>query len=105
MTKRLGFCLAALALSFVGFAEEHAQNEDTFDLRTISCEELTAMPEEDQGYVLVLIFGYAAGDNKKPIQSSASIEEEITAAHHQCANAPDVTVLDAMVTATSGAKR
>ena len=94
-----------LALSLVGLADEHVQSTNTFDLREISCEELTAMPEEDQGYVLVLIFGYAAGDNKKPLHSPASIDEQITAAHNQCANAPDVTVLDAMVAATPGQKR
>ena len=104
MITRLGICLAMLALSFVGFAEEHGQSEETVDLREISCQELTTMPEEDQGYVLVLIFGYAAGENKKPIQSSASIESQITAAHHQCASSPDITILDAMVAATPGTK-
>lgn len=91
MKTALALCL----LSLCSFAM--AENASQFDLRKITCAELNAMPDEDQGYVLVLILGYSVGAEGRPVQTSASITDRITSTHRNCAVATEQTVLDIML--------
>ena len=53
----------------------------------------------EQGYVIVMMFGYQAGQSKSSVHTSSTIERQITVAYETCAGQPELTILDAMAAA------
>lgn len=102
MITRLVFCILALTLGAYAHANKHEKEIETFDVRAVTCEELTTMSEEQQGYVVVLIFGYQIGVSKKPVQTAASIDNQIKTAYQTCGAQPEMTILEAMTAAREG---
>lgn len=102
MIRKLAIYATLLALGAYAYADSHAMDPATFDLRTVSCGELTTMTEEQQGYVVVMIFGYQAGKSDKPLQTAAMIDSQIKTAYQTCANRPEMTILQAMEAAAQG---
>lgn len=65
------------------------------NLDTLTCWEVSTLPEDDAAYALVLIYGYSAGKNNQPMHSSASMSQKIGAAGETCAQNPDMLVIEA----------
>jgi len=90
--------LASLIL-VLGLSAGHAGAQDstqqTYDFAQTSCAQLTELPSEEMGYVLILLFGYASGLSEEPKHTSDSIDQQIKAAVDNCHDHPEMTVVDA----------
>ena len=94
--KGLGVLFAAAAgiIGLSSYAQE-AATEPVYDLTKATCAQVQAMPEEEQGYILVLLFGYHAGETKAALQTETSIRTKIRTAHESCKSNPEMPAIDA----------
>ena len=81
------------------FADAQDQSEPqatVMDMRETTCAELLALPPEDRGYVLVLLFGYHAGSTQSAVQTHESIDRNMKACMRACAEDPQKSVLEVL---------
>ena len=62
-------CLATISLCFLGSASAYAQQEDdqTFEMNTITCRDLFKMPNEERDFTLIFFHGLLSGKNAEMV--------------------------------------
>lgn len=93
--------IAAIGITVLANAQEtdpfeEAANEP-FDLERITCWEVNTLPDEDTGYVLVMLYGYSAGKQNKSEQTGQEIADTIINAGETCSENPDMAAYEAFV--------
>jgi hypothetical protein len=91
--------LAGLLLATNVLAE--SDEDITFDLRTITCWDLTGIDEQDRGSALLLVFGYVSGTKDLATFSGAEVGAALERAGKLCTANPDMYVTSAVERAIS----
>ena len=94
--KTMAMVFASLSLFSSGaLAEDAATNVDEFEIETIACWDVMTLPEDENAYVLLLLYGYSAGKQNRSTQSGEVIANTIGAAGKICGDHPDMPAIQA----------
>lgn len=86
---------SALAISFtvLGLGVNGQAAAEDFDVTAVTCDDVLSISEEEAAFVMLIAYGFVAGENGDDEQSSAKIESAITSALARCEATPDVAVV------------
>ena len=91
--KLVALFAAALMLSIGAVTQASAED---FDVTAITCDDVLAVSDEEAAYVMLITYGYLAGQNGEDEQSPARIESTIKSALAKCDANPELSVVSAM---------
>ncbi|MEM9388491.1 MAG: HdeA/HdeB family chaperone [Pseudomonadota bacterium] len=77
-------------------AEHHEQPDDSFNLATLECWDLTGLEESDRAYALLMVYGYVAGQSSMSTQSASGIQAAFEIIGRLCDANPDMYVASAV---------
>ena len=102
---KFGTVLAATVLAIGGLSaqEEAAQGgggtdgllpATELDLKAMTCWDLVTMAEDDRGYALVLLYGFARGEMGQARFSPRAIQVAAVNTIQECVDKPDANALE-----------
>ncbi len=77
-------------------------SEEMFDLAEMRCWDMVTLNEDDRGFALVLLYGYASGKASKSTVSAREVQVAVVNTMQECVDKPDALVLDILETHMHG---
>ena len=104
--KTMAMVFASLSLFSSGaLAEDAATNVDEFEIETIACWDVMTLPEDENAYVLLLLYGYSAGKQNRSTQSGELIAPWVLAISQKLKIAALATMIAPYPTLSEASKR
>lgn len=83
-----------LPATFVGAQEQ--PSTESFDLSSLTCWDVTTLPEDEAAFVMALMIGYLQGEAGNASTSPAKIVSQVEALDAKCVDTPDEPAIDAL---------
>lgn len=107
--KKTGLALAIAATAWAGLAAQGAATSDSdaagglltsteLNLKEMICWDLVTMAQDDRGYALVLLYGFARGEKGQAQFSPRAIQIASVNTIQECLDKPNAKALDVMKT-------
>lgn len=110
LTKVLtGMVLAGSAIALNGASAQEAalaqseaplglETDETIDLAELRCWDMVTLSEDDRGFAMVLLYGYAQGEKGVSTMSPRDVQVAVVNTMQECVDKPDAKVLDVLKT-------
>lgn len=87
---------AAIALPATLVGAQEQPSTEAFDLTSLTCWEVTSLPEDQAAFVMALMIGYLQGQADQSATTPASIVGQIETLDAKCVDTPDEPAINTL---------
>ncbi|KEO90487.1 hypothetical protein EH31_10390 [Erythrobacter longus] len=74
------------------------ESDEKLDLADLRCWDVVTLNEDDRGFAMVLLYGYARGEKGVSAMSPRDVQVAVVNTMQECVDKPDAKVLDVLKT-------